>query len=443
MTKKIIAQLKSLQNKEVNPNPEWLTKNRALLLSQIKNTVGDTPTTVKAENIWTGLSIFLPKSMVYNVVRPVAVLLVVAMVATSGWIATVDAAYNTLPGDWLYSAKRVVEKTQMVATNIVGSKDDATKLHVEFAKRRAVETKAIASSNVSGKDAKIKQSVNDLKEELKNVNNNLTEIQNTGANQTSAAVAKDINKNTETIKNVLQDAKDSLLAASTSSTDKTVSAAVSEAKDMVKDTNVKAVEVMVTKHLDGDNSVSKEEIKQAIGTSLQSAVTDIAESKQNAEGVKVIMDAVKVEVKSMSAASTTVAAATSTKELNDKITVVSGQVQEAAKQTNLVLVEGTKNATDAKDLLAANNLVQALDKVKEATEASKVAEKITDNTMQSVQTVLPTVSVNNVVKQEVVPAVVAPVSTNTVNKVEVIVIPATVSNPTVLPIQVVVTTTKR
>ncbi|KKQ40686.1 MAG: hypothetical protein US58_C0014G0048 [Candidatus Magasanikbacteria bacterium GW2011_GWA2_37_8] len=46
MSKEIIAQLTSLKNAEVNPKQEWLTKNRALLLSQIKNTVSDTPKTM-------------------------------------------------------------------------------------------------------------------------------------------------------------------------------------------------------------------------------------------------------------------------------------------------------------------------------------------------------------------------------------------------------------
>ena len=48
--------------------------------------------------------------MVYNFVRPMATLLIIAMVATSGWIATVDASYNAIPGEWLYPAKRATEK---------------------------------------------------------------------------------------------------------------------------------------------------------------------------------------------------------------------------------------------------------------------------------------------------------------------------------------------
>jgi len=38
--------------------------------------------------------------------------------------------------------------------------------------------------------------------------------------------------------------------------------------NLVKDTSVKAVEVMVAKHLQGDNSVSKDEVKQVINDQL-------------------------------------------------------------------------------------------------------------------------------------------------------------------------------
>ena len=112
MSQELIRQLKQLKHHEVNPSEAWLKNNRALLLSQIKNTIGVEPNRQagRVEKIWAGLSIFLPQPMVYNFVRPMATLLIIAMVATSGWIATVDASYNAIPGEWLYPAKRATEK---------------------------------------------------------------------------------------------------------------------------------------------------------------------------------------------------------------------------------------------------------------------------------------------------------------------------------------------
>src|SRR3989338_9911130 len=101
--REIIRQLKSLKHAKVKPSEKWLKDNRALLLSQIKNTVAQkTDTKFHMENIWQGMSIFLPSSFVYKVVRPVGVVMLIIAMGVGSWVATVDASYEALPGEWLY-----------------------------------------------------------------------------------------------------------------------------------------------------------------------------------------------------------------------------------------------------------------------------------------------------------------------------------------------------
>src|SRR3989338_9340797 len=164
MSSELIEQLKRLRHNEVNPSEEWARRTKQLLKAQISNTV---PAVAKAkkqvfENVWETMAAVLPSSFVYKVVRPVAVFIMVIMVGASGWIATVDASYNALPGDWLYTTKRATEKTQVAIAAAVGDKTGETKLHSEFAKRRALEAKKMVGSADPVQIARVSQVVKDL-----------------------------------------------------------------------------------------------------------------------------------------------------------------------------------------------------------------------------------------------------------------------------------------
>ena len=50
---------------------------------------------------------------------------------------------------------------------------------------------------------------------------------------------------------------------------------------------------MVTQHLQGDNSVTKEEVKQMISTTLDNVVVEAASNKQNADDANKVVEAVR------------------------------------------------------------------------------------------------------------------------------------------------------
>lgn len=450
MSRELIKQLKTLKNGEVNPRAEWLTSNREILLSQIKNTISPKVNLrqdrANRNNFWSTMSIFMPKQFVFNVLRPAMVLVIILSVVTSGWINTVDAAYEALPGDWLYPAKRASEKTRMTVASVMKDKKEETKLHVEFAKRRAQETKKIISD--PDKKEKVAQVVADLKSEMKQADAKLEEIKNDGNEQMSASMAKEVNKNTEQIKTALQDIKNGLLE-STTTADVALTKELSEAKDMAKDTAVKTVEVIISKHLEGDNTFSKEEITEVIDKTLQTAVNDIKESRQDTEGVNRVVAAVKTEMKDLAKDSSgfkqSAETVSSTKNLNEKITAMATEVKDAAVRTEAVNVETDKKITEARDLLTAGDLAKVIDKVKEVTEASKEVEKITDQTLKNVQTVLPIVSV---VKDGTATSVSStlmiivtstpgtptiPSASTTASGTKAVVVPVIVPLPTVIP----------
>ncbi len=391
MSQDLIAQLKQLKHGEVKPRQEWLNNNRALLLSQIKNTVTPEVQKMNFDSVWNIMSLFVPRTLVFNVVRPIAVLLVVSIVATSGWVASVDASYNALPGDWLYPAKRVGEKTQVAVAGMIGSKKTETILHSEFAKRRASETKQLVASKDPQKQEKVKESIQDLKTEIANVNKKLEEIKIASAdNAVSADVVKDVKQDSEQVKNTLEEVKATLLTTSnindTSST-KENAVAINEVKDLAKDISVKAVEVIVTKHLEGDKTVSVEEVKHEINSTLLTASADAQQSKQSVIGVQAVVTAAKVEAKDLATQPATLASTTAA--LNQKISDVATVTNVAAAQNKTATDNVDKKVTEAVDALSKGDLTKVMEKMKEATTATKEAEKISDQMVNNVQKLVP------------------------------------------------------
>ena len=387
MSKRLISQLKGLKHKEIAPSDAWLKQNRDILLSQIKNNAVPHSHTAY-DNFWIGMSVFFGEGLVLNVVKPLAVLLIVALVGTSGWIATVDAAYESLPGDILYSAKRVVEKTQIATASMLGNKTAETKLHAEFAKRRANEIKKVSVSQDPDKTEKVSEAVEDLKNEMNSLTTQLEESKQVNI---AADTFKEVKKNTDQIKIVIGEVKDDLSLIATSSEDKTLVQSLSEANDMIKDVTVKTVEVAVTKHLEGDTSVSKDEIKQMLGDAVKSSISETLQKTENLVGVSNMMEAVKSEVKVLDSASGTAFSASSSADITKRIENIASTTKQATLQTQEAIKNSDIKTDELQAMLNSDNLAGVLNMVKEVNEVNKAVEKIIDTAVNSVQTALPPV----------------------------------------------------
>jgi hypothetical protein len=385
MSKKLIAQLQSLKHGECAPSAEWVAKNRALLLSQIKNTVSPQVEARAAwENVWMRLSIFMPRPLVYNVVRPLAVLVVVALVGTSGWIASVDAAYDAIPGDGVaYYLKRGLEQTQVAVVNIIGDENAQAKVHLKLASARASEVKKILaqpSFTPAERQNHVAATVADLTHEIATVSTKIDE-------STDAALAKTVAVDTKQIKTVLQDAKN-LLSASTTPE---LAQQVSEAKDYVKDTSVKAVEVLVTKVAAGDQSVSADEVKQVVDKTLQSVVSEVDTSKQTVDGVKAVVTTVSNELKVATSSANVLpnSTTTSVKDISD----LAAKTNQVAEQTQQVSDDVSKQVSAAQAAIQSGDLAAAVGTIKDVAQVAKTVEQLSDSVRQEAQAVLPTVQI--------------------------------------------------
>lgn len=393
MPKKIVAQLKTLRQQVAEPRAEWLAANRALLLTQVKNSSApksEVAARASWEGVWSWMSIFVPRNLVYNFVRPMAVLVVVALVGTSGWVAGVDAAYDALPGDGVaYFLKRGIENTQVAVVSLVGDNNAQAKIHLKLASTRASEVKKMLTQNLpdENKTVHIATAVADLKQEINTVN---TKIESSSNAQT----VKDVAVDTKQIKNLLQDAKN-LLSASTTPE---LAEQVRDVKDLAKDTSVKAVESLVNKVALGDQSVSTDEVKQVLDKTLQSVATDAKESQATAESLKAAVDSIKKD-----AALTTSTLVNTTSTIQDAKDFAK-KVDEASTQTNVVALQAkqvssdvTTQVAEAQNAILSGDLAKAVGTIKDVAQVTKTVEQLTDSATQNAQFVLPVVS--NLVKE--------------------------------------------
>lgn len=182
MTEKdLIQQLSKLQT--LKPDSDWKDRNRDILLSQIGNTTNE----AKKISIWTVLNNFLPDSITMLASKPAMAFVAILAVVFGGSIMSIRAAKETTPGDSLYIAKIISEKTQLAITF---SEKEKAKLNLEFASNRAEEIAKLSESpeQSTANTNNISNLTNNFKREIKEAKTRLTNMDN-------AKVAKEIEKN--------------------------------------------------------------------------------------------------------------------------------------------------------------------------------------------------------------------------------------------------------
>lgn len=367
--KKKIQTVRTLQGVG-SPRPEWMKANREILLMQIKNTLGRKTGEKRIFNfgqVWQFMDVFLPSQTVYYVVRPIAVVLLITGIMTGSWVTSVSASYNSLPGDILYPVKLATESMQTT----FAPKPEAVKLRAEFASRRADEVKKIVKSNVAKakKETKVAEAVKHLKNDLEQVKGNLDEMKKDAPVATNmpapqvAEVAKAVDQRVTEIQKTLEQTTTQLAQEAPTAPVASVPGVASSVQEQVKqatavavETGVKAVEVMLEKHQENKNTVSSDEVKSAVDSKLKTLEEKVT----------------KVEEQISTIVATSTPAATLKEQKENTATLVA-----PAKETVAVAKEAINQA---KNDLSKENFDAALDKLKQGSILTQVAEVKTEAT---------------------------------------------------------------
>lgn len=157
--KNLNSQLNNLKN--IKPGNDYKSKNRELLLTQIYNTAD-----AKPADFSFGFSAYfqqLASEFVDMIAQPAMVVGLVLVSLLGGGLFGATASKGTKPGDSLYVAKRISEKTQLALT--FGEKEKA-QLRIDFAGNRVEEIEQVLADNKQN-EAETKKTVDDLVNNIK------------------------------------------------------------------------------------------------------------------------------------------------------------------------------------------------------------------------------------------------------------------------------------
>jgi hypothetical protein len=154
--KELLSQLNNLKN--IKPEDTWKMENREILLSQISGGYYKIIANDEMAVSQKGLFVYLK----HLFAQPAFVAVAIVVIVLSGSMASISAARNTKPGDSLYIAKIISERTQLAITF---GEEERVKLGIEFAGNRAKEISQVLAG-ASGEQEKA-ETVGKLKGDIK------------------------------------------------------------------------------------------------------------------------------------------------------------------------------------------------------------------------------------------------------------------------------------
>lgn len=198
-----------------------------------------------------------------------AVLAIIGFVA-GGSIASVSAAEQSMPGDFLYPLKIVHEQASIM---LAKSKTDKLKLKTEFVGRRVVEMKNIAASNSPKKEERLKESVEVLKRDVNTVKEQLADAKD-GTVKEVAQAAHLVDQQATQVVTALQDVKPSLSPEGQET--------ATEVQVVATNTGVKAIQVLLENHANPEASgvVSSEELFKSVQSKVEGIEQNLTDATQ-------------------------------------------------------------------------------------------------------------------------------------------------------------------
>ena len=185
----IAAQLRSLKHRRAAGGftvDSQRSGKRAVLTA-----IGGTLEGDQSPSLRTAYFMWLSQSFIS---RPVAIGAAGFVLAGSGLMTTVSAAQQSLPGDVLYSVKRINERAQIQLASL----DRRAVLHTEFAQRRLREVEQLQSNTTTRDTAIVTDTMNAYTQEVASANHNLRELQASG-NASTVATANEVDQKLATL----------------------------------------------------------------------------------------------------------------------------------------------------------------------------------------------------------------------------------------------------
>jgi len=369
MSREIIEKIKQMKNYngQINPDQVWIAKNREQMMTQIKNTVPEIKPKFNFKMVWQAIGIFIPNKIVYNVVRPLVVFILVGTLTTSGWIASVSATQNSLPGELGYSVKRATEKTQVVVASIISTEEVEAQIHMDLASKRAKEIKQVVVENKNNSIKNAQVAMVDLEKSIQTAEKKIKSV-----GETKPEKVLEVSKNvTEKAKEIKENLKNVEVQNNEIDTNKV--------QKITNEISIGAVELVVKKKEEGKVIISEEEVKKLVSDQIESISSDANIVQQKAE---IVADQI-VAVESLQTTSTTEVATSGLSMLENTVSTKS-LVEGTSKTVADNIQQTEKSLTEAKTLVENNHLLEAIQKVKEVTQVNQEIAQAVKETQKAV-----------------------------------------------------------
>ncbi|OGH64439.1 MAG: hypothetical protein A2821_02880 [Candidatus Magasanikbacteria bacterium RIFCSPHIGHO2_01_FULL_41_23] len=299
--KRQLRQIKEIKGL-VNPDLFWVTNNRARLLQQINNTVVPIEKPIIGETARVFWFQFR-SSTAFRVMRPVLTALTVAALATSGWIASVSASFNSLPGDRLWAVKRAAQNTEVAVKSFGASNDRKVQLQLNLAKNRVDDIKkAVAQKLINTSPSDLKKAVKDLSVATQDVQTAVKQVSSNIVDQEKVATTKNNQLQVvETVKDVAKDTNNltkeltSTIVSSTAAGAE-VTKQVLETVRVVNQTSINAIEVAVRNQDElsksgGETGSARNIVSEKVADLVRSNEALTQEVKNTNDDLKIIVAA--------------------------------------------------------------------------------------------------------------------------------------------------------
>lgn len=383
MSRQIIEKIKQIKNYngQVNPDRVWVTRNREQMMTQIKNTIPETKPKFDLEMIWQAVGIFIPNKIVYSVVRPLAVFVLVGTLATSGWIASVSATQNSLPGELGYSVKRATEKTQVAVASIISTEEVEAQMHMDLASKRAKEIKQVVVENKNNSTKNAQVAMVDLEKSIQTAGEKIKNVGETKPEKV-LEVSKNVTEKTKEIKENLKNVE-----AQNNEID------INNVQKITSEISIGAVELVVKKKEEGKVVVSEEEVKKLVSDQIDIISSDANIVQQKAEVVAGQM----VIVESSQTTSTAEITTSGVSMVAENTVSAKSLVEDTSKTVADNIQQTEKSLTEAKTLVESNHLLEAIQKVKEVTQANQETAQVVKETQKVVTEVQSQITQQNLI----------------------------------------------
>ncbi len=241
-----------LNERHIQPDEAWVRATRQTLCMQVRNSL-PTESARPVTHLRQMIRHFIPLRVEQFFHTPLIATLSILTIAFGGSIASVSAAEQSLPGDFLYSLKLATEQARLALTS---ETDEKLKLKLEFTSRRGAELKSVASSDGPEKPERIIQAAEILKRDLDTVKQQLDDVKTDQQPDRVVAAAKLVDQKSAEIVQTLQESKADLAAGAKEK--------VTEAQAAAADTSVKAIEVLVEQNQQSTSSIATNEVVQVM-----------------------------------------------------------------------------------------------------------------------------------------------------------------------------------